>query len=85
MDHELLEGAACAGSDLTFRLLAELSQATARLHSVEKLLTAARIAGERPPAAMRAEHLLCRRSIASLRHMLAAMPDFEGGCHVASA
>jgi hypothetical protein len=66
-------------------LLAELSQATARLHSVEKLVTAARIAGERPPAAMRAEHLLCRRSIASLRHMLAAMPDFEGGCHVASA
>lgn len=85
MDIELLEGATCAGSDLTARLLGELAHATARLHSVEQLMRNLRLTGARPPAAMRAEHLLCQRYVGSLRQMLAEMPDYEGGGHVATA
>jgi hypothetical protein len=85
MDHELLEGAACAGSDLTARLLAELASATARLDDAERRLRNAAICGIRPAAALRAEHVLCKRYVASLRLMLAEMPAFEGGSHVAIA
>jgi hypothetical protein len=85
MDYELLEGAACAGSDLTARLLAELASATARLDDAERRLRNAAICGIRPAAALRAEHVLCRRYVASLQQMLADIPPFEGGSYVASA
>ena len=85
MDHELLEGAACAGSDLTARLLAELAVAQSRVDDVERRLRNAAICGIRPAAALRAEHVLCKRHTASLRQMLAHMPTYEGGCHAATA
>jgi len=85
MDYELLEGATCAGSDLTARLLAELAQANARLQTAEGRMSNAAICGIRPAAALRGEHLMARRQIASLQQMLARMPAYEGGDHVALA
>ena len=85
MDYELLEGVTCAGSDLTARLLAELAAATVRLDDAERRMRNAAICGIRPAAALRAEHVLCRRYVASLKQMLAEMPPFEGGRHVATS
>ncbi|MFY9341852.1 MAG: hypothetical protein WAT39_05150 [Planctomycetota bacterium] len=85
MDHELLEGAACAGSDLTARLLAELVAANARLESTERRLRLAATWGLGSVKALRAQHQLCRSHVAALRQMLAGLPPFEGGCHAASA
>ena len=85
MDYEPFEGAACAGSDLMARLLAELARATDSLALAEARAHAAAAHGAAPPAALRAELRACRRHAASLRRVLSGMPDFDGGGHAASA
>lgn len=85
MDHELLEGAACAGSDLTARLLADLARATDSLALAQARVHAAAAGGEAPADRLRGELRTCQRHVQGLRQMLSGMPDFEGGGHVASA
>jgi hypothetical protein len=83
MDDELLEGAACAGSDLAARLLAELARANDSLALAEARVHAqagAAAGGDRT----RVEARRCRRHVASLQRLLSGMPDF-GGCHAAPA
>lgn len=85
MDHELLEGAACAGSDLTARLLAELRRAGDCLALAKARAHADAIAGLPPSERARRELRHCRRHVDSLRRLLAGMPAFDGGDHAASA
>ena len=85
MDYEPFEGAACAGSDLMARLLAELARATDSLALAQARVHAAASHGIAPSAALRAELRACRRHAASLRRVLSGMPDFDGGDHAASA
>lgn len=85
MDHELLEGAACAGSDLTARLLADLARATDSLALAQARVHAVAAVGVKPPEGLRAELRACHRQVRSLRQILSGMPDFTGGDHAASA
>lgn len=85
MDHDLLEGAACAASDLTARLQADLARADERLALAEARVRAVTVAGVPVPSGLRAEHRQCRRQVASLLQVLAGMPAFDGGCRAALA
>jgi hypothetical protein len=85
MDNELLGGAACAGSDLTARLLGELARASDCLALAEARVHGAVVAGTEPSGRMRADVRSCRHHVNSLRHVLAGMPSFEGGSRAASA
>jgi hypothetical protein len=83
MDMELLEGAACAASDLTARLQAELTQAkaqlaigTARTHSI-----LAR--GETIPPDLANDCILHAEQVAVLRELLDGLPSVAGDCHAA--
>jgi hypothetical protein len=84
MEHDLFEGAACAGSDLTARLLADLARAGDCLALAEARLHAA-AAGGAPDPRLRHEVHICRRHASSLRRMLSGMPTYEGGDRAASA
>lgn len=85
MDYEPFDGAACAGSDLMARLLAELARAADSLALAEARAYAVRAQGETPDASLRSELRSCRRHVASLRRMLSGMPEFDGGGRAASA
>jgi hypothetical protein len=85
MDYEPFDGAACAGSDLMARLLAELARAADSLALAEARIHCARAQGETPTDSRRSELRTCRRHVASLRRMLSGMPEFEGGGRAASA
>jgi hypothetical protein len=85
MDDEQLEGATCAGSDLTARLLAELARAVDSLALAEARVHAAASRGVTPLGAMRDQARTCRHHVRSLHRMLSGMPDFAGGSHVAAA
>lgn len=85
MDHDLFEGAACATSDLTARLLADLACADERLALAEARMRAVTVTGVAVPSRLRAEHRQCRTLVASLRQVLAGMPGFDGGPRAALA
>ena len=85
MDIDLLEGAACAGSDLAARLQGELARANDRLTVARARVRSQVAAGSSPDERSRAQVRACRRHVASLQQMLSGMPDFEGGHHAASA
>ena len=89
MEPELFETAACAASDLTARLLAELAQATSLLADAEARFLAARARadhGEPPiPFHVRRNRIECRRQVTLLHQVLAGMPAIEGECHAQSA
>lgn len=85
MDYEPFDGAACAGSDLMARLLAELARAADSLALAEARAYGARAQGDTPDASLRGELRSCRRHVASLRRMLSGMPEFDGGGRAASA
>ncbi len=89
MNIEPFDGAACAASDLTARLLAELVQANRQLADADEQFrvtaTRAHAEGSPIPFRVRAHRTECRRQIAMLRQVLAGMPYSGGGCHVASA
>lgn len=84
MDHELFDSAACAASDLTARLAADLSVASARLLAAEANCRAT-TAGGPPGLAMRRERLAWRRQVAGLRQLLAGMPYDTEVAHAATA
>ena len=85
MDTDLFETAACAAADLTARLLAELSQAHARLAIADARAHAALARGLTMPADARTERILCQRQIAVIRQVLDGVPSVEGGNHAAIA
>jgi hypothetical protein len=85
MDQELFDGAACAASDLTARLLADLAQAANRLSAAESRFRAATASGLPIPLGVRAERTVCRQQVAFLRHVLEGMPTCGGDYHAASA
>jgi hypothetical protein len=85
MEHELFEGAACAASDLTARLLAELAGASRRLAAAEVAYRAAAATGTAIPFAARQARTGARREVANLRHMLAGLPGGGEGDHAATA
>jgi hypothetical protein len=84
MDQELFEGAACAASDLTARLLAELAMASRRLAAAEMTYRAAAATGLPIPFTVRQARTRSRREVANLRQMLAGLPG-GGGDHAATA
>ena len=84
-DHDLFEGAACAASDLTARLLRDLASADQQLALAEARVRAVTVSGDSVPSRLRAEHRQCRRLVASLRQMLAGLPGCEGGPRAALA
>lgn len=89
MNHEALESAVCAASDLAARLDAELTQATARLHAAESRLRAASaqaITSHRPiPFSVRRQRTECRQHVELLQQVLAGMPATRGESHAQSA
>lgn len=85
MDHDLLDGAACAASDLTARLLADLARANERMALAEARVRTRLAAGATVPDAWRAERRSCRAQVASLLQVLSGMPAVIGGRHAASA
>lgn len=89
MNHEALESAACAASDLAARLDAELAQANVRLHAAElrfRAASALSIRSHRPiPFAVRKQRVECRQEIALLEQVLAGMPATGENCHAESA
>jgi hypothetical protein len=85
MDYELFEGAACAASDLTARLLADLRRAGHDLAAAEAELVAAVREGRPMPFGARQKRASCRHEMNNLRRMLAGLPSHPGGDHVATA
>ncbi|MEZ6038195.1 MAG: hypothetical protein R3F29_11980 [Planctomycetota bacterium] len=87
MDTDLIEGVACAVSDLSARLYADLATAQAQLAVADARACFALSQGAPIPGDVRSERILCRRQIAVLRQMLDGIPSLEseGDCHVASA
>lgn len=78
MDDEQFWGAACAGSDLTARLGAELLRAHDGFAVAQARLVHALSRGL-PTAPLRAEARSTRRQVRSLLRVLQGMPDFAGG------
>ncbi len=89
MNHEAMESAVCAASDLAARLDAELKQANARLHAAESRFRAASaqaITSRSPiPFAVRKQRIECRQDINLLLQVLAGMPAHGGESHAESA
>jgi hypothetical protein len=79
MEYELFEGAACAASDLTARLMAEMRRAGHSLAAAEAELVAAVRTGQPIPFAARRRRAECRHEIHNLRRLLAGMPSHPGG------
>lgn len=80
------DGAACAASDLTARLLAELTHVEQRLADAEARALAAMVFGQPVPSDAEADRVTGRQHIAALHHLLAGMPiTIPGDSHVATA
>jgi hypothetical protein len=89
MSPENLETAACAASDLTARLSAELERATAQLEDAERRYLTATVhaftAHSSIPRNIRRDRTEGRRLVLVLQHVLGGMPTIEGGGHAQSA
>ena len=85
MDMELLEGAACAASDLTARLHAELTRAQAQLAITTARTHSILARGETIPPDLANARVLHAEEVAVLREVLNGVPSVEGDCHAASA
>jgi hypothetical protein len=89
MNPETLETAACAASDLTARLAAELARATAQLEDAERryrTASAQAFTAHAPvPLSIRQDRMEGRRRVAGLLRVLGGMPTIEGGGHAQSA
>lgn len=89
MDMELIDGAACAASDLTARLHAELSRAQAQLAITTARAHAAQAFGEELPVELRNDWILHEEQVAVLRQVLEGVPTVgdstEGESHAISA
>ena len=84
-DADLIEGAACAASDLTARLLAELAQAQAQLAISDAQAHAALATGLPVPRSVRSERVLQKRQVAVIRQILDGVPSVSEESHAASA
>lgn len=88
MHDDLFEGA-CAASDLSARLLTEVSRAIADLQAAEhRYADGSRCAGSSPatvPFGLRRDVTMCRKRLAALRQILAGVLGPDGGNHAASA
>ena len=84
-DSDLIDGAACAASDLTARLLAELAQAQAQLAISDARAHAALAIGQPVPKNVRTERVLQRRQVAVIRQILDGVPSVSEDNHAASA
>jgi hypothetical protein len=88
MEYELFEGcdgAACAGSDLTARLLADLAVASQALAIAEARFRAEAATGTRIGLRTRHARQSWKRQVACLRQMLDGMPHTTETSHVVSA
>ena len=89
MNHEPFETAVCAASDLAARLARELAKALTQLEHAERCFDAAAASaqgiGGPIPFRVRRERNERRREVGMLRHVLAGMPQTDGGRHAASA
>jgi hypothetical protein len=89
MNIEPFDGATCAASDLTARLVAELARAKRELARAEEELFAATMQSRAErraiPFQLRRQRSRCRNQIDMLRLVLAGMPYSEGEYHVESA
>lgn len=86
MDTEalLLDGATCAASDLTARLLAELARVERQLADAEARALAAIVFGRPVPADAEVDRVAGRQHVAALHEVLAGMPiTIPGARHVA--
>ena len=82
------DGAACAAADLTARLLAELTEASARFAAAQQefdlAAAKARADGTLIPFQVRARRTACRDEVSLLRRALAGIYS-TGEAHVESA
>lgn len=85
MDMELIEGAACAASDLTARLHAELTRAQAQLAITTARVHAIMARGDNLPLDLRNDRILHEEQVAVLHQVLAGVPCIEGDHHAVSA
>ena len=85
MDIELIEGAACAASDLTARLHAELSRAQAQLAITTARVHAILARGDNLSLDLRNDRILHAEQVAVLQEVLDGVPAIEGDCHAVSA
>lgn len=85
MDTDIFEAAACAGADLTARLLAELSRLDGETAIATARVTAALATGQTPPNDAREARRECRRKAAVLHQLLDGMPYLTGESHAATA
>jgi len=85
MDMELIEGAACAASDLTARLHAELVQAQAQLAITTARTHSIMARGETLPPDLVNERILHTEQVAVLHEVLNGVPSVEEEDHAASA
>ena len=79
MDTDLIDDAACATSDLTARLRAELCLARAQLAVADARAVTALSAGGDVPADVRSERLLHRQRLRVLHRLLAGIPTIDDG------
>ena len=89
MDMDLIDGAACAASDLTARLHAELSRAQAQLAITTARVHALAARGDDLPSDLRNDQILHLEQVAVIREVLEGVPSIddgvEGECHAVSA
>ena len=82
------DGAACAAADLTARLLAELTDASAQFAAAQqefdRAAARARADGTVIPFSIRARRIACRDEVSLLRRVLAGIYS-TGEAHVESA
>lgn len=88
MKLQSFDGAACAAADLTARLLAELTEASAQFAAAQQELNLAaaraRADGTVIPFSIRARRTACRDEVNLLRRVLAGIYS-TGEAHVESA
>jgi hypothetical protein len=89
MDMELIDGAACAASDLTARLHAELYRAQAQLAITTARMHVTMARGDDPSPDLRNDHILHGEHVAVLRQVLDGVPCIDnttgGEGHAVSA
>ena len=88
MELQPFDGAACAAADLTARLLAELTEASAQFAAAQQEFNRAaarsRADGTVIPLRTRARRTACRDQVGLLRRVLAGIYS-NGAAHVESA
>ena len=85
MDLELIEGAACAASDLTARLHADLTHAQAQLAITSARIHSLTARSETIPPNLLNDRILQTEQVAVLREVLNGVPSVDEADHAQSA